>query len=319
MKIKVHTETKLSGHYEKIEVLRADGSLKQEHAGFSNLIVDGGIARLAEAGNVSVFNFCRVGTGSATPTEFDNNLQSQIASTATSSYEAGNNLVGGYAAVTIVYTFALGAVVGNISEVATGWAASGINTIFSRARILDGNGNPTTITIQSDEILRVTWTHRRYWPSEDMLGILTNAGNKGGSYSWRCRASRVGSWVAGRPLYAALALNASTNSPQTLGYPAYYSGVGVGLGSIADDPLGTVSVANAFTASTVGIGATSTIRLTFSTTQGNITGGISVFKFGTNVVNASSAVQYQIEFTPALLKTVNDLMEIEFSHSWGRR
>ena len=317
MKIKVHAETKLSGHYEKIEVLRADGSTKEEYAGFCNLIVDGGLSRLSVTGhNIPVFNFCRVGTGSATPTESDNNLQAQIASTQSTTFSEQNNPELGFAETTVQYTFALGAVQGNISEIATGWADSGANTIFSRARVLDGNGNPTSITILADEILRVTWSHRRYWPSSDMTGSLNNTGNKGGDYSWICRAAMVGSWKAGSMNLATMSLGTVVTGSGTVGYPAFYTGTR-GLGDVSGRPNGVISSSNQFTATIVPSPPNaSTLRLSFSTTQGNFATGINSFKFGSA---PPSAMEYQIEFTPPLIKTANDLMQVDFTHSWGRR
>ena len=194
--MRISAEVSVSGLFKSIEVLDKAGNVKRTYGGFSNIITDIGLQRLAATSDIGpVHNYCRVGTGNSTPVASNTQLDAQIAASAIQGDAlVNNNLADGYHNIIFTYTFAVGAVVGNISELATAWGPTGQNNIFSRALIRDGNGNPTSITILADEILRVTWELRRYWPTGDFSGTIENIGNKGGSYSWLCRAARVSDW-----------------------------------------------------------------------------------------------------------------------------
>src|SRR5690606_12130435 len=185
-----------SGHFKDLEVLDRDGNVKRTIRGPKNLITDIGLNRLNANNDGDVYSFCRVGTGNSTPLPTDTNLDNQVASAgqALASYSQGVNIDEGYMWCRIVWTFDLGAVVANVSELATGWSASG-NSIFSRALVLDPEGNPTSITVLEDEQLRVTWEHRRYWQASPSTGTIVNEGNKGGSYNWEIRPARVPQWA----------------------------------------------------------------------------------------------------------------------------
>lgn len=313
MKNKIEITTAVSGRFSKIEVLDSNGSVLREIDPFNNLITDIGLARLGVDGSSTpIFNICRVGVGTATPQMSDVALQSQIASTTGVLVDRNRNLEDGYAYATYSYTFPMGAVVGNIAEVGTGWHATALDTLFSRARILDGNGNPTTITVLEDEILRVTWEYRMYWPLGDTEGVLINTGNKGGSFAWKARASRVEQWSISTGV-TGQGIQLSTGASSSFGSCAMFTGGG--LGAITDQPTGVIgtSVQNPTPSVSSPSGTKSILSASFGTTQGN-TSGIRCLKFG-----VSARLEYQIEYTPDIVKTENDLVRLDVSHSWGRR
>lgn len=59
-------------------------------------------------------------------------------------------------------SFARGAAAGNISELTTSYDNSNTSAM-ARALVRDAIGNPTTITVLSDEVLTITWEWRRWW------------------------------------------------------------------------------------------------------------------------------------------------------------
>lgn len=59
-------------------------------------------------------------------------------------------------------SFSRGAAAGNISELTTGQAANNTSAM-ARALVRDALGNPTTITVLSDEVLTMTWEWRKWW------------------------------------------------------------------------------------------------------------------------------------------------------------
>lgn len=314
MKIKIKTKTGIEGCYEKIEILNNEGVAKQTFDGFSNLITDIGLARLWSNidSDIAAFSHCRVGSGSTTPQFTDQSLASQMASTNSSTYTQNTSIPGGYCETVVTYTFALGAVVGNVTEIATGWESAG-NSVFSRTLVKDSGGSPVSIAVQSDEILRITWRHRRYWSVDDSSGTLANSGNKGGSYGWVCRPSEVGVWRAGTPSNARMALSLGGNNSFSMF--AFYSTPSV-IGDVTGKPSGSgttaTGVAQAQTKSTE-----STVRYTLGTSIGNAAGGISCFIFG-NSGGASAGIQYQVQFSPAIVKTSSDILQIDLSHEWSR-
>lgn len=318
----INTKIGVSGVFNSVEVLRA-GKVVRKTGEFHNLITDAGLARLASTGSTqnSCFNYVRVGVGNAPPSPSDLALQNQIASTSNpSSYDGsgGVNLEEGYVWRRVTWTFEEGAVVGNVSELATGWAASSSGTIFSRALVKDSEGNPTTITVLADEQLRVTWEHRRYWATEDVTGVLVNEGNKGGVYNYRVRAAVVGNWSIGRPASAGINISSIvgswlTSDNVTYDYPSE-------LGPIDGFPTGSASGYSGSTGA--GIAGPSSIsrNIQFSLTQANSSAGISCLLFQSYDSGSGARTRhaFQVEFDPPLIKTSEDVMEIGVQINWAR-
>lgn len=59
-------------------------------------------------------------------------------------------------------SFNRGAAAGNISELTTGYNNNNTSAM-ARALVRDALGNPTTITVLSDEVLTMTWEWRKWW------------------------------------------------------------------------------------------------------------------------------------------------------------
>lgn len=147
-----------------IEKFKADGTITQKLGPFHNLVVDNGLDGLADTGLERLTAKCHVGTGNAAPTTSDTSLASSVAST-TSTHEAwdygGSASVGvvAYAWGTRTFEFSIGSATGNLAEV--GLSTTG-NVFFNRQLFLDDSDNPTTVTVLSDEGLRVTAEVRVY-------------------------------------------------------------------------------------------------------------------------------------------------------------
>lgn len=176
----------VAGYY-SFEIRKArTGKLKLKTKPGKNIITDRGLVEwwnLTKSGrddSGSLGAVCSVGTGNATP---------QVSDVALANWRAdGNgtaggvppeaNVVGYVAQVSVpgnpayvppywfaryIYQFDTGAAAGNLTEVgAHPSAMTHTSDMFSRSLILDDNGNPTSITVLSDEILTVTWELRYY-------------------------------------------------------------------------------------------------------------------------------------------------------------
>lgn len=303
--IKVNQTASVSGRYFSLEAIKTDGSVRQLSGGFPNLVTDVGLSAFAHGGG-NLFTRCMVGTGNQTPDFTDTSLQNQIASSDSSSVSRGNNLAEGFAWCRLTFTFSQGAVVGNVSELGIG----SDSVLYSRALILDQYGNPTTITLLSDEQLRVTWEHRFYWPTEDVSGELENEGNKGGVFPWTARAARVGDWTCG------ITHGRLSNGPNA-GMLA--RAAPSALGDISGQPSGATVAGSTRTFANVGANG-SQVRFSWPVGSGNVANGIQGFLIsaGTGDAFNGSQVFFQIRFDTPLPKTVEDILQVDFQLFWGR-
>lgn len=309
--MRIKSEVKVAGKY-SIQVLKADGSVKHDTGWFDNLITDGGLDALAT--NVNFARYCQVGSGSTIPSNGDTALASRIASVDKGTGWCSINNSGAassspyYQYQRIVYTFSAGVATGNISEVGVGWASTG--SLFSRALILDTYGNPTTITVLSDEQLIVTYEFRYYPIETDQTGSVTFSGNIGGTYNWTLRpalASTVKSqYVYPNTWYVAAPMSLATGYNSTL-----YAGTN-SIAILTSEPhpsIGKQDISAAIGSYTAG---TYTISLTLSasTSQANINIASMLVLWGPTCI--------QIGFSPAIPKTSSDTLSIVLTRSWGR-
>lgn len=153
------------------------GTLKHDTGWFHNIITDDGVGYFANCpyggaygGQVAIFGQCAVGTGSGTPAVSDTTLFDYLVST---NNDWTNSTGTGYVAAASPtppywwnqnqFVFATGVAAGNLTEI--GIYPMGVtygSGLFSHALILDSNGNPTSITVLSDEVLTVTYQTNFY-------------------------------------------------------------------------------------------------------------------------------------------------------------
>ena len=308
---------KVAGYY-KMEAVKISTGERRELTGwFPNIITDGGLDRMAT--QYDYLDYCQVGTGSTQPTASDTALVNRVGANST----AGNFLsrlfsVNGtspyYRITRIVHRLTPGRATGNLSEVGMGWASTG--SLFSRALILDSYGNPTTITVLSDEYLDVTYEYRFYPEESDVTGSITLTGNKGGTYNYTLRCAYITSHV--------LQQNTSFgNVPVTMNNKSNISNIGTiynrvydgSIGALTGIPSGTsenISYAYTSVSSYTARTRTLTFTLALPISVGNLSGGIKsiIFPWGN--------VHYQIEFDTAILKTSEDTLSLTFTHTWAR-
>ena len=131
-----------------------------------NMILDQGFEQLIVSTNftqpIALLSF-GVGSSSQPVQPTDTGLVAPIAFTPSSvSATHGWDADGGFGWSRMVKSFARGAAAGNISELTTGYANNNTSAM-ARALVRDAMGNPTTITVLSDEVLTVTWEWRKWW------------------------------------------------------------------------------------------------------------------------------------------------------------
>lgn len=306
----------------KIEALKQDGSSRVLADWFPNLITDAGLNAVATTDPFrQLTKFCKVGSGSTAPSVTDTALVSHVAGAQASS---GDFLVDATGYVTVsptlyytydteTYLFALGAVVGNISEIGVGTQAAAGGVLFSRALIKDAGGSPTTLTLAADEQLRVTYELRWYVSTVDVVTTQTLAG--------------VERTVTVRPISVATNTFVQNFPGQGRAYDygwetgRNFTGWGSGLSSAFSTSIAGYVHMSSFANGASSYGALEAayvpgnfwvdVRLVINTATAN--GTIGAFQLGTSGLGT-----WQIGFSPGIVKNNAQRLEMVVRYSWGR-
>lgn len=304
----MNLESKVAGFYQ-FTVRDKDGNIKQETPWFKNLITNGGLDYMGM--DIFYLKYCQVGTSNKTPSFSDSKLINRIGGTSKeTSYSAtAASASPYYLSVKKTFRFEAGEATGNIAEVGVGWESTG--SLFSRALVVDGSGNPTTITVLSDETLDVSYEFRYYVYEQDVTGTIVIDGT---THSWTARAAHADTagadWSVderGMTIW----LSEANIGAMSYVYPTAFTGA---IGSITEYPSGTgMNTYATITNQTYVPGTyTGTGTITIGLDYCNDTSGVGAirFRFGIGV--------YQIGFTPNIMKTKDDILTLSFTHSWGR-
>lgn len=162
----------------KLRAMKGD-IIMRESAWCPNIIVNGAFDFwFQNTSNLGIMGFV-AGAGTATPQPTDTSLQSFLGGGG--SVEEGwmiRNTTVSPRSITVGVRIRAneGAIVGNVAEIALCRGQSGIpnnsTPIFNRARVVDEMGNPTTITVLSDEFLEVIYEITLY-TIDGATGTLT--------------------------------------------------------------------------------------------------------------------------------------------------
>lgn len=281
--------------------------IKRETGFFKNIITNSGLEILATKGGI---NGCAVGTGNNTPLVTDTILQAQIARTTTAigtTTYPSSAVSPYYSAIRRTYRFQEGAAAGNLSEVGilhTDNGASTPATLFSRSLIKDSSGNPTTITVLSNEILDVVYECRTYALETDIVvpGIII----LGNSYTFTIRTAEA---AAGNYYNVP---DGGMSSGLRMGLSAYTGTIGPITGNTAGTLIGSADWG--VTAAYVANSYTRKWAITFSLTQGNGTHASYRTSF-----DSSQRPVYQMAISPAFVKNNTMALTFNMSFSWSRK
>lgn len=308
--------TKIGGLY-KLEAVNARTGKKRLLADwFPNLITNIGMDHLGPGTTATYtpdsFIACYVGSGSTPPTVNNTAMESHVATFNSGAYYLTLNPSKGVNSTTPyyryrrgTYRFPEGTAAGNLSEVGMGWSATHSGNLFSRALILDSYGNPTTITVLSDEYLDVTYEFRAYPNESDVTGSVTLTGNIGGTYDWTIRPGYI--------TYIPDIEGVRTLFPTRFGwiYPGTVvsdADIGIITASMPTLSSGASHSMAAYVAGNYYADFTISVPLT----GGNFVTGlrkITLYIFGCG---------YQLQFDPAIPKTASDVVTITLRVSWAR-
>lgn len=252
--IKLPTRVGLAGHYTLYK--GKAGGPRQKVAEFDNLITDLGfeewVAAFGRAQAALLGTYIAIGTGTTSPQVTDTTLASWSRATNVFITGPSDQAVPGnpaYRASFLARRFNAGTLSGNYTELGVSSGNLSSSPIRSRALIVDGAGNPTSITVLSDEYLDVVYEMRAYRVCEDTVGTLTvNAVN----YNYVARPASYG-----YPPTSSGAVEVSGYITATLGAcSGNISGSVVSLGSAFATRAGntwTATISGAIGAGTPGI------------------------------------------------------------------
>lgn len=286
----------------KLIASKLDGSSRDLTGWFPNLVLDAGLNRM---GTGAFFTHCHVGDASTAPAVTDTALVGFVASTSllTASNTGAAVAPPYYGYNRKTYRFAAGAAAGNLTEVGFGWGASGA-VLFSRSLIKDGVGDPTTITVLSDEFLDVVYELRAYPPLVDTTPVPFVV--EGVSHDLSVRSALVTNGTVWYPQDTQV--SHALKPGGTPGQEAY-SGA---IGAITASPSGTGGLRTSVSRAPYGnndlyIDCTATWELD----QGNVGGVLSFLWYSTLGV-------YQISVDPVLPKDGDRVMTLTMRLSWDR-
>lgn len=302
----VHRKVGLRGRFQLTAIAR-DGS-RRELADFPNLILDGGLDRLGSLAGGNPWNYaCLVGSDNTPPTTGDTTLGLYVASvTGPSSSYVHLGPPDYIAQRVMVYTFGEGDAAGNLSEVGIGsTAGSGVTNgpLFSRALILDGAGNPTTITVLATEVLQVTYTLELVPDLSDSVFSITIDGVDTDCVMRPAQVTSDTSWDPMR-------LRTTVTPGSECDIQAFTGGIGV----VTGQPSGTAGTARD-TATVAGYISSSyynDFKGVITPAQDNLTGG-----YGAMTIE-SPIGKWQLSFDPPVAKDNTKQFEIIYRVSWGR-
>ncbi len=160
----------------KAQKFKADGTITYDGPWFHNLILDVGLDNMYDNSLRGLVRYCNVGTDNTAPATGQNGLLNWIAAT---SNTYGSDTYGGttddpmYAWFKRTHEFSIGTFSGdNLTEV--GLSYGNDSTYLNRQLFKDTEGNTTTITVASDEGLRVIFELRIY---SDLQAGATSTGS----------------------------------------------------------------------------------------------------------------------------------------------
>lgn len=297
----------VSGEY-CLQVRKKTGEVVKDTGFFKNLITNQGLDNICGSDN-NALRYMSVGTGTTAPAITDTQLVNLRAvvdinasgNTAITSLDTTNN----YLISTLTASFLNGSASGNISEVGVGMSYDG-TLLTSRALVRDANGDPTTITVLSDEDLVVIYKFKIKQPTVDFTGVV-------GGYNYTMRACKTTtlSYSDGWDITSGF-------SPTlTLTYSnSYWKHTITGtLGSITGGLSSALSGAGATISSITKAGyVAGSFKVTCYATLGTSSSDLILkgqeFKFG--------FTRWQIEFTPAISKLSIQTLRLGYTITLGR-
>ena len=201
----------------------------------------------------------------------------------------------------MTFRFGQGVAAGNLTEVGIRSDAGPNSALFSRALIVDSGGNPTTLTILSDEYLDVTYELRFYPEMNDQTYDLTLYGE---NYSVLVRPANVTSVDV---IQAQDYFFQWINYYYTTQY-YYYNGP---IGTVTGQPSGSSYANNTGHGAYVSNSYERNFICSLGLNDGNLSGGIR------SILIKTCKADWQLQFTPPIPKDSFKTLVLNIYTSWS--
>ena len=258
-----------------------------------NMIVRTGLNAMGNSN--SLLRTCVVGTDATTVSFEDTALGAQIATTNTVQTETygAQSAEPYFRWYRRTFRFGQGVAAGNLAEVGIK-VDNGV--LFSRALIVDSAGNPTTLSILSDEYLDVTYELRTY---SDTVDLVQDLSVNGTAYRATLRSANVTS--------------GSTWQEYGITGSSYHTMYNGGIGSLTGNPSGeSYTHGRSLRGSYVENSFDRTFIFSAGLNNANFTGGVRSIYLQTSQGN------FQVEFSPAIPKNNYMILTIDLTVQWSR-
>ena len=292
----------------KLVASKADGSGRRELTDwFDNLITDAGLNSLG--GNTNLISQCAIGSGSSVPAVTNTALDAQYAETNNRTGQSGaSEAAPWYSWFRFRFRFAVGVASGNVSEI--GIVHGGV--LWSRTLVKDPQGNSTTITVLSDEVLDVYYELRIFPPENDVVGNFSiSDGTNTTNHVATIRAASASSQYWAQGFFNGLTDPSSTGAQSSNG-----TDLGLVTGSFGSNTATQITSITNFDFSWfayVNNSMKRRVRITLGLDAHNYAAGIG----GMDITLAFG--KYQAKFAPSILKTNQMVLRLDFELSWARR
>lgn len=182
-------------------VKRADGSTKIDTGYQENLILNQGLDFFGGGKGTDMMSYCVIGSGNSQPVYTQNKLDTAITgvsgATFSTKYDYDASRDGNLYKTNKVCKYSFTGLNNvNISELGLASVYNSISNYFlcTRALIKDSQGNPTTITVLSGEILDIYYKLWAVYDITDKTGQMSVLDGVGGSvtYNYKTRLANVG-------------------------------------------------------------------------------------------------------------------------------
>lgn len=286
----------------KLTAVNADTGEERFLGEFENLLLDGG---LNGCGTAQMMAACAVGSGSTAPIVTNTQLENLINSTTNRIAQTIGGDASGYGWIRTTYQFAAGSAAGNISEIGIGNTAT---NLLSRTLIKDGSGNPTSITVLSNEYFNVQYEVRGYPPAAD---VTFNATIQGVIYACVIRPCLIGTSAWAPWFMFNVATTHSGDHADGDDVELYDGDIGPMTGRPSGSSYGVGQIVySGYVNNSLSVSA---ITPPIGLDAANFSTGIKSIEFGT------SCGRWQCSFTPPIPKDNTKTLALNLSASWSRK
>lgn len=277
--------------------------IETEISEFTNLITDNGLDIVATTS--SCYYYCQVGTGTATPAFSDVTLGNKVAHIGYTNFTNPTPTAAPYTRVmTFKYTFNPGVLTVPITEIGISPAITG--NLFSRTLIKDTNGNPTSISLLSDEYLDVYYSISVTPPAGDTALVFTINGTQYNATLRGLGYLNTGTWMWQGVL--------SVNYSNSLGYyGTLYTG-SLPVSASAAVAGGGTSLSLSSRSMVTYVNGQRKIQRAFTWTPAQ--GAFSIKSLVVDGVGTGPA--FGLEFATAVPKSASQTFTLTFQISWDR-